>query len=79
MYCPCVGRRMRPSPAGRRALDRALKRLDLLVPAAKEQLVEALVKTIAHDQRLTVEEAELLRAICAALHCPLPPLVGLQA
>jgi hypothetical protein len=61
------------------ALDRALKCLDRLLPAAKEQLVEALVKTIAHDQRLTVEEAELLRAICAALHCPLPPLVGVQS
>jgi len=23
--------------------------------------------------RVTVVEAELLRAICAALHCPLPP------
>jgi hypothetical protein len=24
---------------------------------------------------MTLEEAELLRAICAALHCPLPPLL----
>jgi hypothetical protein len=23
---------------------------------------------------MTVAESELLRAICAALHCPLPPL-----
>ncbi len=67
-----------PSPAWPAALDEALRRLDRLLPAAKEQLVEALVKTIAHDQRLTIEEAELLRAICAALHCPLPPLVGLK-
>lgn len=68
-----------PSPAWPAALDEALKRLDRLLPAAKEQLVEALVKTIAHDQRLTIEEAELLRTICAALHCPLPPLVGLKS
>ncbi|HSD75632.1 MAG TPA: M48 family metallopeptidase [Steroidobacteraceae bacterium] len=68
-----------PVPGWPAALDRALKCLDRLVPAAKEQLVEALVKTIAHDQRLTLEEAELLRAICAALHCPLPPLVGLRS
>ncbi|MFL6618511.1 MAG: M48 family metallopeptidase [Povalibacter sp.] len=56
-------------------LDVALSKLDRLVPLAKEQLVEALVRTIGHDQRLTLAEAELLRAICAALHCPLPPLI----
>jgi hypothetical protein len=67
-----------PAPAWPAALDQALARLDRLLPAAKEQVVEALVKTIAHDQRLTIEEAELLRAICAALHCPLPPLLGLS-
>lgn len=59
-----------------RAMDRALKCLDRLVPAAKEQLIEALVKTIGHDERMTVNEAELLRAICASLHCPLPPLLS---
>lgn len=58
-----------------RALDGALKCLDRLVPAAKEQLIEALVKTISHDGRVTVNEAELLRTICATLHCPLPPLL----
>ena len=57
-------------------LDVALSRLDQLVPVAKEQLIEALLKTIGHDGRLTIGEAELLRAVCAALHCPLPPLVG---
>jgi hypothetical protein len=55
-------------------LDFALTRLDALQPAAKEMLVRALVRTISHDQRMTVAESELLRAICAALHCPLPPL-----
>lgn len=57
-------------------LDEALGTLDDLQPAAKEQLVEALVKTIANDLRLTVAEAELLRTVCAALHCPLPPLLA---
>jgi len=55
-------------------LDLALTRLDALQPAAKEMLVQALVRTISHDLRMTVAESELLRAICAALHCPLPPL-----
>ncbi|MGQ0428844.1 MAG: M48 family metallopeptidase [Gammaproteobacteria bacterium] len=55
-------------------LDQALTQLDALQPAAKEMLVKALVRTLSHDQRMTVAESELLRAICAALHCPLPPL-----
>ncbi|WP_129640955.1 M48 family metallopeptidase [Peristeroidobacter agariperforans] len=56
-------------------LDLALSRLDQLAPIMKEQLVEALVKTVTHDQKLTLGEAELLRAVCATVHCPLPPLV----
>lgn len=66
----------RPVPGWPGALDRALACLDRLVPAAKEQLIEALVKTIGHDGRMTVAEAELLRAICASLHCPMPPLLA---
>jgi Zn-dependent protease with chaperone function/uncharacterized tellurite resistance protein B-like protein len=62
-----------------RALDAALNRLDLLQPAAKQQLVEALLKTIASDGKLAIEEAELLRAVCASIHCPLPPLVDSTA
>jgi len=57
-----------------RRLDHALNRIDRLVPAGKELLVQALVRTISHDLRMTVAESELLRAICAAVHCPLPPL-----
>jgi Zn-dependent protease with chaperone function len=58
------------------ALDLALSRLDQLAPIAKEQLVEAMVATVIHDQQLTIGEAELLRAVCASVHCPLPPLVA---
>lgn len=57
-------------------LDRALARLDRLAPAAKEMVVEGLVRTIEHDGSVTVREAELLRAACALLHCPLPPLLA---
>ena len=57
------------------ALDLALSRLDQLAPAGKEQLVEAMLKTVTHDEQLTLGESELFRAVCAALHCPLPPLV----
>jgi Zn-dependent protease with chaperone function len=57
-------------------LDAALSRLDRLQPAAKEQVVESLVTAISHDGHMTVPESELLRVICAVLHCPLPPLYG---
>lgn len=55
-------------------MDRALQRLDELKPSAKEKLVTALLATITHDEQVTVEESELLRAVCASIHAPLPIL-----
>lgn len=52
----------------------ALRQLDALDAPGKQLLIEAMVKAISHDHRLTVGELELLRAVCACLHCPLPPL-----
>lgn len=58
------------------ALDAALDRLDTLQPLAKQWLIEALVKTLAHDGRVSIGEAELLRVVTASLHCPLPPALS---
>jgi len=58
------------------ALDAALVQLDALVPLAKQLLIEAMVKVLAHDGRVTIGEAELLRVTCASLHCPLPPALS---
>lgn len=55
-------------------LDRALTRLDAVTPLSKQALIEALVATILHDRQISLGEVELLRVICASLHCPLPPL-----
>ena len=57
-------------------LDHALTRLDQLPLVIKQALIEALVVTVAHDRQVTLGEAELLRVVCASLHCPLPPLVA---
>lgn len=57
------------------ALEQALPRLDQVEPRGKALLVEGLVATIGHDGRMTVAEAELLRTLCAVLHCPLPPVL----
>ncbi|MHB8448272.1 MAG: M48 family metalloprotease [Rudaea sp.] len=54
------------------ALDRALPILDALTPAGKELLVRGLTAAIGADGKVSVTEVELLRTICAALHCPLP-------
>ena len=58
-----------------RVLDAALPKLDRLVPAGKELLVRGLTRAVGADGMVAVSEAELLRTICAALHCPLPPLL----
>jgi Zn-dependent protease with chaperone function len=57
------------------ATDAALKQLDGLQVLDKQALVSALVLTLSHDGKVSPHEAELLRAICATLHCPLPPFV----
>jgi Zn-dependent protease with chaperone function len=57
-------------------LRQALHELAALRPTAKRVLIEGLVRTVAHDRRLSVEEGELLRTVCAALHCPLPPILS---
>ena len=57
-----------------RAMDKALGRLDTLKPAEKEKLVSALLITVTFDQQLRAEEIELMRAVCAAIHTPLPTM-----
>lgn len=57
-------------------LGAALARLEKLRPLAKQALIEGMVKTVTHDGVLNVAEAELLRTVCAILHCPLPPLLS---
>ena len=57
------------------ALDEVLPALDALQPLGKELLIEGLVAAISHDGFVTVAESELLRTVCASLHCPLPPML----
>jgi hypothetical protein len=57
-------------------LGAALSRLAGLRPFAKKVLIEGMVRCVAHDRKLSLEEGELLRTVCAVLHCPLPPIVA---
>ena len=54
------------------SLDATLPALDQLNPKAKEKLLVALIRTVTHDHEVTLDEAEILRAICARIHVHLP-------
>lgn len=53
----------------------ALARLNRLAPMQKPRLVKALVQGALADGRLSLTDAELLRAICSTLDSPLPPFL----
>jgi uncharacterized tellurite resistance protein B-like protein len=55
-----------------RQLSDALPRLEQLEPMAKKRVIDGLLKTITSDEMMTEAESELLRTVCALLHCPLP-------
>ncbi len=57
-----------------RRLDTALTRLSRTSGSERRRLVEALYVTASKDAQISVAESELLRAFCAVLDCPLPPL-----
>jgi Zn-dependent protease with chaperone function len=58
------------------AFDAALRTLALAAPVIKRQVIAACAACIQADHQVTVREGELLRAVCAALDCPMPPLVA---
>jgi hypothetical protein len=67
------------SAANLEALDGALDKLAAASGPIKQRTLVAGAHVISADGRLTVAEAELLRAVSAALDCPMPPLSGLSA
>lgn len=56
-------------------LDDNLDVLLALNAKGKESLLRAITAIAIHDTRVTVAEAELIRAVCAALDYPLPPIL----
>ncbi len=56
-------------------LDHSLDVLLGLNSKGKESLLRAISATAGHDGRLNVTEAELIRAVCATLDYPLPPIL----
>ena len=58
------------------AVTQALGRLNQLAPLEKPRLVKACAQAALHEGKLSLTEAELLRAVCATLDSPLPPFIG---
>jgi Zn-dependent protease with chaperone function len=56
----------------------ALNELKLLAPLKKPAFIKACVAVVMADAKLTLAEGELLRAVCAALDSPLPPILGTE-
>jgi len=54
----------------------ALERLAGLAAAEKERLLEGFAAAIDADGEIKLLEHELLRAVCCALDCPMPPSVA---
>jgi Zn-dependent protease with chaperone function len=65
-----------PDQCNLRAFDAALRFLGQAPPEVKRRLVGACAATILADEQVTVREGELLRAVCAVLRCPMPPLLA---
>jgi Zn-dependent protease with chaperone function len=58
------------------AVDKALGRLGRLAAPLKRRVLCACVEVVLADRQVDVDEAEMLRAVAAALDCPMPPLLA---
>jgi hypothetical protein len=57
-------------------LEQAMRRLVQSAPQVKKEVLSAIGLTIIHDGQITIEEAELFRAISESLDCPVPPIIA---
>jgi Zn-dependent protease with chaperone function len=65
-------------PAGKvsfGALGAALQRFSLAAPGVKKTFLDACAHCVLHDEQVTLQEAELVRAVAYALDIPLPPFL----
>lgn len=57
-------------------LDDAINSFVHVAPRLKRTVIESCIAAVAADNFVTIEEAELLRAVSAALDCPMPPFIS---
>lgn len=58
------------------SLEISLQKLNTAAPRVKKQFLTAAAIAITHDGQVTVNEAELFRAMSESLDCPVPPVVA---
>ncbi len=67
-----------PSAIKMEEVGRSLGRLAQLAPLKKPQFIKACLASVIADGRIAVREAELMRAVCATIDSPLPPIIDMQ-
>lgn len=65
-----------PPACNMKTLKHSIDRLNLATPKLKQAIVDACAHTVLLDNKVTVQEAELLRAIVILLDCPMPPFLN---
>ncbi len=68
-----------PGDCSMEAFGQALDKLNQVAAPAKRPIIAGALACIASDRKATIQEVELLRAICDTLDCPVPPLLPGQA
>jgi Zn-dependent protease with chaperone function len=58
------------------SMEGVLTKLSGLSPLLKGSLISACADCVLQDGTITLQEAELLRAVAEALDCPMPPLIA---
>jgi len=67
---------MEPPPSSIEDISAALRALRQLAPAEKAALIAACAEVVTADGNVKLYEHELLRAVCSALDCPMPPAMA---
>ena len=70
-----AGAQLPAGPLSMEAAGAAIESLNSLAPMQTALLVKGLFAAVTSDGTIRVMEAELMRMVCAALDCPLPPLL----
>ena len=71
-----TGQKLRqPAELDFKEVEAALYELKLLAPLAKPAVIKACLAVVMPEGELSIVQAELMRAICAALDTPLPPIL----
>ena len=58
-----------------KAVDVALDRLALAAPNLKRTIFDACCGCVLHDKKVSIQEAELLRATASVMDIPVPPFL----